>query len=98
MMNFIALSIVSYLTQYHYRRQGDPILETLPIAEVKDGVLTGPHIPRMHAMLALFGINFPERLPLNLAFLLAILACVLVYIFLWKTKWGYEMRATGANP
>jgi ABC-type uncharacterized transport system permease subunit len=98
MMNFIALSIVSYFTQYHYRRPGDPILETLPIAEVKDGVLTGPHVPRMHTLLAPFGINFPERLPLNLAFLLAILACVLVYIFLWKTKWGYELRAVGINP
>jgi simple sugar transport system permease protein len=23
--------------------------------------------------------------------------CVLVYIFLWKTKWGYELRAVGEN-
>ncbi|MEN3333780.1 MAG: ral nucleoside transport system permease protein [Blastocatellia bacterium] len=98
MLNFIAVSIVSYFTQYHYRRPGDPILETLPIADMKDGVLTGPHIPRMHTLLSPFGINFPERLPLNLAFLLAILACVLVYIFLWKTKWGYELRAVGINP
>ena len=30
MMNFIAFSIVSYLTQYHYRKPGDPILETYP--------------------------------------------------------------------
>ncbi len=22
----------------------------------------------------------------------------LVYVFLWKTKWGYEIRATGQNP
>jgi simple sugar transport system permease protein len=98
MMNFIAVAIVSYLTQYHYRRQGDPILETLPIAEMKDGLLVGPHIPRMHALLAPLGINFPERLPLNLAFLLALAACVLVYVFLWKTKWGYELRAVGINP
>ncbi len=98
MMNFIAISIVSYLTQYHYRRQGDPILETLPIAEIKDGVLVGPHIPRMHDLLAPVGINFPERLPLNLAFILALATCGVVYIFLWRTKWGYELRAVGENP
>ena len=98
MMNFIAFGIVSYLTQYHYRKPGDPILETLPIAEVKDGVLVGPHIPRFHDMLAPIGIDFPSRLPLNLAFLIAIAACVAVYIFLWKTKWGYELRAVGINP
>jgi simple sugar transport system permease protein len=98
MMNFIAFGIVSYLTQYHYRKPGDPILETMPIAQLQDGELVGPHIPRMHDMLAPFGIDFPERLPLNLAFLLAIFACVVVYLFLWRTKWGYELRAVGVNP
>ncbi len=24
--------------------------------------------------------------------------CILVYVFLWKTKWGYELRAVGENP
>src|SRR5207237_8895639 len=50
------------------------------------------------ANLGKFIPSLPERIPLNLAFILAIVACILVYIFLWKTKWGYEMRATGANP
>jgi simple sugar transport system permease protein len=40
----------------------------------------------------------PERIPLNLAFILALVCCGLVYLFLWRTKWGYELRATGANP
>jgi len=98
MMNFIAASIVSYLTQYHYRRPGDPILETLPIAERTAGGIVGPHIPRVSALLAPLGIHFPVHVPLNFAFLLAIAACVLVYVFLWKTKWGYELRAVGINP
>ena len=42
--------------------------------------------------------GLPERIPLNVAFLLALAACVLVYVFLWRTKWGYEIRATGSNP
>jgi len=66
MMNFIAVGLVSYLTQYHYRKVGDPILETFPIAEKVDGVLVGPHIPRMSALLGWVGISFPDRLPLNL--------------------------------
>jgi simple sugar transport system permease protein len=40
----------------------------------------------------------PDFIPLNLSFLLALLCCVLVYLFLWHTKWGYELRATGNNP
>ena len=31
-------------------------------------------------------------------FLMALLACFLVWVFLWKTKWGYEVRAVGMNP
>ncbi len=95
MMNFIAAGIASALTQSYYKAPGDPILETVPIGNQK---LTPPgvnaHVPR----LGQFIHNFPERIPLNVAFILALIACVLVYIFLWRTKWGYEIRATGANP
>src|SRR5439155_1093921 len=42
--------------------------------------------------------DLPAPIPLNIAFIFAVIACILVYIFLWKTKWGYELRATGANP
>ena len=87
MMNFIAVALASYFTQYHYKPQGDPILETVPIGE-------GAHIAR----LGRFVPGFPERIPLNLAFPLALVVCLLVYLFLWRTRWGYEIRATGANP
>ena len=87
MMNFIAIGLVSYFTQYHYKTPGDPILQTAPIGE-------NAHIAR----LGRFVPGLPERIPLNVAFILALAACVLVYILLWRTKWGYEIRATGANP
>lgn len=87
MLNFIAVALVSYFTQYHYKVPGDPILETAPISP-------NAHIPRLGKFIP----GFPERIPLNIAFLLALVACVLVYVFLWRTKWGYEIRATGSNP
>jgi simple sugar transport system permease protein len=87
MMNFIAVALASYFTQYHYKPQGDPILETVPIGE-------GAHIARLGRFIP----GFPERIPLNLAFPLALVVCLLVYLFLWRTRWGYEIRATGASP
>src|SRR3954462_9432386 len=87
MLNFIAVALVSYFTQYHYRMPGDPLLQTAPIGE-------GAHLARLGRIVP----GLPERIPLNLAFLLAIAACVFVYVLLWKTTWGYEIRATGANP
>jgi general nucleoside transport system permease protein len=87
MMNFIAVALVSYFTQYHYRTPGDPILQSAPIS-------ANAYIPRVGQIIP----GFPERIPLNLAFALALVACVLVYVLLWRTKWGYELRATGSNP
>jgi len=87
MLNFIAVALVSYFTQYHYKVPGDPIMETTTIGPTAHIARLGRFIP-----------GLPERIPLNLAFVLALICCVLVYVLLWKTKWGYEIRATGANP
>jgi simple sugar transport system permease protein len=87
MLNFIAIALVSYFTQYYYKVPGDAILQTAPIGEAA-------HIPRISQFIP----GMPEFVPLSIAFILAILMCVLVYIFLWKTKWGYELRAVGENP
>jgi simple sugar transport system permease protein len=87
MLNFIAIALVSYFTQYHYKIAGDAIMETAPIG-------ASAHLAR----LGLFIPGLPQRIPVNVAFLLALLTCGLVYVFLWKTTWGYELRATGQNP
>ncbi|HEY0347594.1 MAG TPA: ABC transporter permease [Pyrinomonadaceae bacterium] len=87
MLNFIAVALLSYFTQYHYKIPGDAIMQTAPISPSASLPTLGRFIP-----------GLPARIPLNFAFILAVIACILVYVFLWKTKWGYEMRATGANP
>ncbi len=87
MLNFIAVALVSYFTQYYYKLPGDPIMQTAEIGPAA-------HIPRISQSIP----GMPEFVPLSVAFLIAILMCVLVYIFLWKTKWGYELRAVGENP
>ena len=86
MMNFIAAGVTSALTQSYFKDPGDLILQTHSIA-------AAAHIPRLGRFIR----GMPERIPTNIAFLLAIAACVLVYVFLWKTRWGYEIRATGAG-
>jgi ABC-type uncharacterized transport system permease subunit len=87
MLNFVAIALVGYLTQYDYRVAGDPIMETATIGE-------SAHIARLGRFIP----GLPERIPLNVAFLLALVASWAVYVLLWKTKWGYEIRATGQNP
>ena len=87
MLNFLAVALLSYFTQYHYKTPGDPIMQTIPIGQ-------GAHIARMGKFIP----GLPQFIPLNLSFLLALICCGLVYLFLWRTKWGYELRSTGTNP
>ena len=87
MLNFIAVALLSYFTQYHFKIPGDAIMQTAQISSSANLPTLGRFIP-----------GLPERIPLNLAFVLALICCALVYLFLWRTKWGYELRATGSNP
>lgn len=87
MLNFIGIALASYFVQYWYKIPGDPLQQTAPIGQAAE-------IPRLNQF---FGF-IPPDVPLNFAFLLAILMCIVVYLYLWKTKWGYELRAVGQNP
>jgi simple sugar transport system permease protein len=87
MLNFIGIALAGYFTQYHYKVPGDPIQQTANIGAAAE-------IPRLNQFLPFI----PHDVPLNVAFLIAIVMCFAVYVFLWKTKWGYELRAVGENP
>lgn len=87
MLNFIGIALVSYFTQYYYKVPGDPILQTAPIGE-------NATIPKLSSFIP----GLPPDVPLNVAFIIAIFTCIAVWVFLWKTKWGYELRAVGQNP
>lgn len=91
MLNFIAVGLVSYLTQNFYKAAGDPIMETTPIAPQAQ-------LARFSTLAAPFGLNIPSRIPLNISFLIALGAAALVWFFLWRTKWGFQIRAVGSNP
>src|SRR5438552_6292590 len=69
MMNFIAVGVASALTQTYFKTQGDPILETLPIG-------ASSHIPRLGQIIP----GLPNRLPVNIAFIMAVVTCALVYV------------------
>ncbi len=42
--------------------------------------------------------NIVDGTRLHTGFIIAIVVCVLLYIFLTRTKWGYEIRIVGSNP
>ncbi len=90
MFNFIAATLMVYLLVNVLIEPGQMSPQSRAFAEHAT-------LPAMHDLLGRIGIDFP-RTPLNLAFPLALVCGVLVWIFIWHTRWGYELRTVGANP
>ena len=90
MFNFIASALMTYLLVNVLIKPGQQSPETREFA-------AGTWMPQAHEMLARVGINFTST-PLNFAFVLALGASVLVWLFVWRTRWGYELRVVGQNP
>jgi general nucleoside transport system permease protein len=53
-------------------------------------------LPYIHELLAPLGIHV-GRSPLNLSFVCAVLAVAFVWVYLWHTPWGYELRTVGQS-
>ncbi|MBP9147154.1 MAG: ABC transporter permease [Rhodoferax sp.] len=90
MFNFIASSVLVYLLVNHLRPPGNMSVESAEFA-------ASAKLPGIHLVLGWLGINWPAS-PLNLSVVLALLAAVLVYFFLWHTRAGYRLRAVGSSP
>jgi len=87
MFNFIASSLMVFLL----------------VDVIRDTNQMGPHtvavakefwFPTFKDFGQLIGLKIRYS-PLNISFLLAIAALFFVWFLIWKTKWGYEMRAVG---
>ena len=88
MFNFIAAAVLNYVLVNLLRppRAMDPATANFP---------EGTHLPSLHEMLAPFGIAFSKSAPANVSLIIAIIACFLVWLLIWRTRLGYEIRAYG---
>jgi simple sugar transport system permease protein len=88
MFNFIAAGLLNYLLVNLLRPVSsmDPATDKFP---------EGTHLPTLHDLLAPIGIEFSKAAPANVTFVVALLACLAVWLLLWRTRLGYEIRAFG---
>ena len=90
MFNFIASALLAYLLVNHLKAPGGMTVESVAFA-------ASAQMPGMHQLLGAIGISWP-RTPLNLSVLLAAGAAVGIWLLLWRTRMGYELRAVGHSP
>ncbi|MGB1469352.1 MAG: ABC transporter permease [Candidatus Puniceispirillaceae bacterium] len=87
MFNFIASSIMVWLLAGMLMAPGQMSPETRSFAD-------GINLPLVYEVLQMAGFSV-SRSPLNLSFVIALLACFGVWYLIWRTKLGYIIRATG---
>jgi ABC-type uncharacterized transport system permease subunit len=90
MFNFIAASIMVYLLV-------GPLKPAASQAPQTRNFLAGAELPKLNWIIELFGAKIRSA-PLNITFLLALLMAFLVWLLIWRTKLGYEMRTYGHSP
>ncbi len=90
MFNFIASSVMVYLLVGALKPKGSMAPQTRTFLE-------GGHLPKLDWLLELFGASIRST-PLNVTFLLALVASAVVWALVWRTKLGYEIRTLGFSP
>ncbi|KGJ06693.1 nucleoside ABC transporter membrane protein [Paracoccus halophilus] len=90
MFNFIAAAILNYLLVNVMRPVGsmDPASASFPAAT---------HLPRLSDLALAFGITWGKNTPANITFLIALAACFAVWLLIWRSRIGYEIRAFGRS-
>jgi len=90
MFNFIAAALLNYVLVNMLRPQGSMDPATKRFGETV-------HLPTLHEMLAPLGIEFSKSAPANVSLVVALMACVFVWVLIWRTRLGYEIRSFGQS-
>ena len=90
MFNFIGAALMVYLLVNVLIVPGKMAPETRTFLE-------GGQLPKLDWLLAIFGLDIGTA-PFNVSFLLALVAAFGVWLLIWRTKLGYEMRTLGISP
>jgi len=86
MFNFIAASLMNFIIVKYMIPEG----EQNPASRVFADAAAMPLLNKWFPVLG--------DTPLNISFLLAIVALVIYGVMVWRSSWGYQLRATGLNP
>ena len=92
MLNFIAIGLTSWLLTNYLRERipGDLLIKTPEIPE------TG-RIPGANWILELVGMEAPRASEVQGFILIAALLGILYYLLVWRTRFGFELRASGIS-
>jgi general nucleoside transport system permease protein len=90
MFNFIAASLMVYLLVGPLKPVGQMAPQTRTFLE-------GGQLPKLNFVFDALGFTVRSS-PFNMSFILALVCAFLVWLLIWRTKLGYEIRTQGHSP
>jgi simple sugar transport system permease protein len=93
MLNFIATSIVAYLLATYFLDRAD---ETLNLQTEK--IPASGRMPTLNPVLEAIGLDPKAGTDLEGFVIMAAVVGVVYYVLIWRTRFGYDLRASGINP
>ena len=90
MFNLIGAAVLNYMLVNVLRPAGsmDPSSASFP---------DGTNLPTFQDMFSTAEVTLFRGAPVNVTFFIAIVACVLVWLLIWRTRLGYQIRAFGQS-
>jgi len=90
MFNFIAAAVLNYVLVNVLKPAS-----SMDPASARFGDTV--HLPSLHELLAPLGIAFSKSAPANVSLLVAVAACFVVWLLIWRSSLGFEIRAFGKS-
>ncbi|MEL7215765.1 MAG: ABC transporter permease [Pseudomonadota bacterium] len=89
MFNFLSYSLMVYLIVNYLKVPGNASVQSRTFEETA-------WLPRLD-FLEPFAPGIGGS-PANISLIIALIACVFVYVLIWRTRFGYEVRTFGSSP
>lgn len=91
MLNFIAFSLLAYLLLNFFRDSPERLnLQT-------SGLPASGQFPGLNWVFDALGFSEPKGIEMHGFVFVALLIGIFYYLLVWRTRFGYELRATGMN-
>ncbi|NPV71283.1 MAG: ABC transporter permease [Firmicutes bacterium] len=98
MMNYIAFSLVHYMVADVFMDKAQMPIPGLGSPRVRTPLMPdSAMMPKLHGFLEMIGISLPKHTYVNWFLPLGLALVALMYFIIWRTSFGYEVRAVGQN-
>jgi ABC-type uncharacterized transport system permease subunit len=93
MLNAVATGFGAFMLQRWFKDESavSTVLGTEPVP-------SSARLPDLNGLVAKIGIDLPSANRLQSYLFVALLVGIAYHVVIWRTRFGYDLRATGANP